>query len=390
MKSIPLGFVSIFFYCLFIFLRGRGGDHEPPGTAEGLTLLAEYLIKTTAVLSTCLLLLAATRRSPAAIRHSLLAFFLIGLLLLPAFSTLQFGWETELLPGKAPGTARREPGRPAVSGARLRAGARLLAAVAGRPQRAERAAPAPADGFPPADRPLPGFGRLLTLTWFAGLAFLVLRLGLGIAGAGRLTREGAEVTDPDWRGLFARLLAAVRIRKAVRLKSHEAIEIPLTWGWLKPVVLIPARYREWSEDQRSPALLHELCHIKRGDLFIMFLVRFSLAVYWFNPLCWVVFRRLQQEQERSGRSFTTITGSDGTDISILFHLDPGENSGALYERITARVKQALPENLNLEPKFDAKAGAVTLKLSGSGTKGATTEFIGKLIDAIKSELNAGK
>ncbi len=218
----------------------------------------------------------------------------------------------------------------------------------------------------------------------------MLRLGLGIAGAGRLTREGAEVTDPDWRGLFARLLAAVRIRKAVRLKSHEAIEIPLTWGWLKPVVLIPARYREWSEDQRSPALLHELCHIKRGDLFIMFLVRFSLAVYWFNPLCWVVFRRLQQEQERSGRSFTTIMGSDGTDISILFHLDPGENSGALYERITARVKQAMPGNITLEPKFDAKAGAVTLKLSGSGTKGATTEFIGKLIDAIKSELNAGK
>jgi hypothetical protein len=94
--------------------------------------------------------------------------------------------------------------------------------------------------------------------------------------------------------------------------------------------------------------------------------------------------------EGSGRSFTTITGSDGTDISILFHLDPGENSGALYERITARVKQALPENLTLEPKFDAKAGAVTLRLSGSGTKGATTEFIGKLIDAIKSELNAGK
>ncbi len=73
--------------------------------------------------------------------------------------------------------------------------------------------------------------------------------------------------------------------------------VPLTWGFRKPVVLFPDGADAWTEDERSSALYHELSHIKRADFLAMLLVRTSLAVFWWNPLCWVVYREILKEQE---------------------------------------------------------------------------------------------
>ena len=78
-----------------------------PGATAWLGLFSEYLIKTTLVLFLCLLAASAARRQAAAVRHFLLSFFLIGLLLLPVFSISRVGWETNLLPARATGMESR-------------------------------------------------------------------------------------------------------------------------------------------------------------------------------------------------------------------------------------------------------------------------------------------
>jgi hypothetical protein len=103
-------------------------------------------------------------------------------------------------------------------------------------------------------------------------------------------------------------LAAIHLQRKVRLKSHRDVLIPLTWGFLKPVVLIPDGHAAWTEEQRSSALIHELSHVKRADFLVMVLVRLSLAVFWFNPLSWVVFRRLKNEQEEACDELVLRTG----------------------------------------------------------------------------------
>jgi beta-lactamase regulating signal transducer with metallopeptidase domain len=274
-----------------------------PGAVEWLALFIEYLIKTTLALSICLLLVTIARRRAAAIRHFLLSSFLTGLLLLPVVSTFRLGWETDLLPVRVPMAmsqgAREKAGRleGGISETARPFPTPLAAHAAGTSEPSVLPAPVQPSYHAPGALGIPR--HLLPLLWSAGLAFLVLKLSLGILGAYRLTRAGSEVTDPAWRILLARLLAAIRIRRTVRLKSNGAIGIPITWGLFHPVILIPGCHEEWTEDQRSSALLHELCHVKRADWLIMFLVRLSLAVFWFNPLCWIVFRRLKREQERA-------------------------------------------------------------------------------------------
>jgi len=308
----------------------------PGSAASGLPgLLAGYFLRTTVVLTLALLAAAAARRRPAALRHFILSAALIGLLLLPLLSIAPIGWRSPLVPAwmaPAERAGEREietmiPGQPPAGAAERPAAATLgvenlpdwaLYATASsligevRPD-GPQASPVPGGPAGPGSavagpaaaglRPsLSGSGgraldQLIALLWSAGLAVLVLRLAVGLAGALRLTAEGTPLSGPAWRALLARFVSLVSLRRAIRLKSHPEVLVPLTWGWRRPVVLLPPGADAWSEEERSSALFHELSHVKRGDFLVMLLVRTSLAVFWWNPLGWIVYRQLLREQE---------------------------------------------------------------------------------------------
>jgi beta-lactamase regulating signal transducer with metallopeptidase domain len=304
----------------------------PGSAAAGMPgLMAGYLLRTSVVLTLALLAAAAARRRPAALRHFILSSGLIGLLLLPFLSLAPLSWRSPLVPGwmapaeeHAGGPAARllpydpEPSRgPELSGAaraRIEApnkeglrlgdmsenGARRTGEPAATSLTAGRAAvsSAPAPEPRAAARNTGGaFGFAMAFLWSAGVAALVLRLAAGLSGALRLTAEGRPLAGALWHDLIERFLAHVPFRRRVRLKSHPEVLVPLTWGWRRPVILLPSGAEAWSAEERSSALFHELSHIKRADFAVMLLVRSSLAVFWWNPLCWVAYRELLKEQE---------------------------------------------------------------------------------------------
>jgi predicted nucleic acid-binding Zn-ribbon protein len=83
----------------------------------------------------------------------------------------------------------------------------------------------------------------------------------------------------------------------VRLLGSAEISTPMTWGSLRPVILLPSRSRRWSEERRRIVLLHELVHIRRADWLVRLVARLVCSIYWLNPLVWVAARRLAVEQE---------------------------------------------------------------------------------------------
>ena len=373
----------------------------PSGT---LGLIVEYFLKTTIVLTPALLAAAASKRRPAAFRHSVLTFALAGLLLLPLLSLAPVGWRTSLLPPRPamaetrsrdvrgpmreaveiPGitlalTASGPAGAPAELPA-LHAGLRTDR-LATPPPSGSRTSPLPevrADG-----RSRAGWLDLAAAAlWPAGLVVLVLRLAFGLAGAAKLTREAAALGGPVWRVLLERFLSLVPLRRKIRLKSHPQVLVPLTWGWRKPVVLMPADADAWTEEERSSALFHELSHIKRADFLVMLLVRVSLAAFWFNPLCWIVYRELRKEQEiacdelvlRAGiRPSTYAASLLAFRRSAGFRWNPSAallgmlGKASFNERLTAILKQKL---IFKEVKMKTRitlAAAVVLAVAMIGT-----------------------
>jgi len=273
-----------------------------------LHLFAEYLIKSTLALTLGLILVQLFRKRSASLRHFVLSLALAGLLLLPILSSIDIGWETALLPaGESAVSAATGAPRVELPG-KDRAENRQQINASFFPLNSFGATVMPGDGTLPASQSSRFIKSALPFIWSVGFAILLLRLAAGILGAFRLTREGEAVRDPRWRVLLERFLAVLHLQKKVRLKSHPDVLVPLTWGFIKPVVLIPDGHEAWTEEQRSSALVHELWHVKRADFLVMVIVRLSLALFWFNPLSWVVFRRLKNEQEEACDELVLRTG----------------------------------------------------------------------------------
>jgi beta-lactamase regulating signal transducer with metallopeptidase domain len=142
-------------------------------------------------------------------------------------------------------------------------------------------------------------GKSLITIWALGLLFLLSRIFLGLYGAHKLRQQGKHISGSIWKLLLQRFLSIISIKRKISLLSHDKVKTPLTWGVFKPTVLVPEEARNWNEEQCSTALLHELSHIKRSDFIIKILARFSCSLYWFNPLSWFAFKLMKREQEKA-------------------------------------------------------------------------------------------
>ncbi len=243
--------------------------------------LTALMLKSSLLLLATLALLFLLRRQPPAQQHFLLAISLLSLLLLPFLQLLLPAWGLSLLPGPSP-----QP--PAVA-----AGPTPL------PPPPWAAAEAVVTASPPpATAPFP-WGSLAAAVWLAGMALLLLGIVSGLAGARRLERSAEPLPGPSWDLIGERFRRSTGMGRQVRLVGSPHARVPITWGVLHPVVILPSASRSWPWPQRQSALFHELAHIRRRDFLLRLLARLARAVYWLQPLGWIAYRRLILLQEKA-------------------------------------------------------------------------------------------
>lgn len=101
-------------------------------------------------------------------------------------------------------------------------------------------------------------------------------------------------------GLGSALRLRLRVRAAVRLEGcvyqSEFVDTPFILGVVRPRIYLPYRLQE---DERALVLAHERAHLRRGDQLWKPLGYMLLAVYWFQPLCWLAYRLLCRDIERA-------------------------------------------------------------------------------------------
>jgi hypothetical protein len=90
-----------------------------------------------------------------------------------------------------------------------------------------------------------------------------------------------------------------RIRRPVRLLVSDVVAVPVTWGILAPVIVLPQQAGSWSPETRRMVLLHELAHVQRLDVLWRAVAQLTVGIFWFNPLMWFAARRLDTEAEHA-------------------------------------------------------------------------------------------
>ena len=131
----------------------------------------------------------------------------------------------------------------------------------------------------------------ILLIWLGGAALLGLYFAVGCVCMTRTFRASNASQIP-----CAALAAQFRLTRAPRICTTKSRRAPLTFGILRPVILLPDDLPAGSERFRL-VLAHELAHVRRRDCLRKLLLTICLCVYWWNPLVWCMVLIANRDME---------------------------------------------------------------------------------------------
>lgn len=198
------------------------------------------------------------------------------------------------------------------------------ATATGQTSSAEPVASAPHAPSKPVSR-RPGMVFWMMLLWAAGTTAALLQTLVAAAAMGRIRRQALRAPDGELRPLTE----ALGLQHPVELLEAHSGSMPMTFGVMRPAVFMPSDAAGWSEERRRMVLLHELAHVRRGDVATHLLARTALNLYWWNPLAWFAWRMFLKERERATDDLVLSAGARAS-----------EYAGHLLE--VARTMQASP------------------------------------------------
>lgn len=157
----------------------------------------------------------------------------------------------------------------------------------------------PGEGRDPTGDPGLTIAGAGVLGWLAGCAGLGGWMAWGVVRVRRRVREGRR-GPAALEAMAAGAAAAVGLRRTPRVVVSEGADAPAVCGLWRPVVVIPPLLVDGldAEPMRS-VLLHEMAHVKRGDLGWNLLQSALLAAYWWHPLVWVAHARMRRVREEA-------------------------------------------------------------------------------------------
>lgn len=264
-----------------------------PGTAFDL------LIRATILLATAAIVVLFLRRASAAFRHLVWTLALAAVLVQPLLSRVSVPWSISVpLPITAGSIAPPQP----------------------------RAVPPTAAPAVPAGQPaatvtttsrVPPWTIIGLCVWLGRTLFVLSQLHLGMRRVRRIYRQSVAPAGELAATVEGVLSGLPLPRKAsVRVAPKESpTYAPLTWGWHRPIVLLPAAAGDWPAEQVRAALLHEAGHIRRADWLVQRGIFLTCALYWWHPLVWWAARRAREESERACDDFVLNAGMPPADYA---------------------------------------------------------------------------
>lgn len=312
----------------------------------------------------------ASRKAPAAWRHTLWLLALIKLLIPPA---IQVPWmsptasvHTELgstasvagvvdMPQDASGsqTVPQQPQGPSVVGA---------------------STPAPGPTGTGALSRFKGMqiGTLAVWAWAMGIALGIALLALRCIGQRRLVGQISEAPG-ELRDLLAECAARLGVGRAPRIALSDGVSAPMLVGLLHPVVLLPVRITEsCGTTELRAMLMHELAHVRRQDMAVVWLHQLVRVLFFFHPAVWLAGGELERERELACDEMVLSSGFAGEEyasgyllaLRMANRLQRGSVALGMAEPVELE-KRRLDLILREKLPMYSKAWAVALVLIGA-------------------------
>src|SRR5262249_51622230 len=163
-------------------------------------------------------------------------------------------------------------------------------------------------------------------------ALLLMITFLALARLVALRARADVLVDGHWLTALPRAHKRMGFKHGTALLTSNALASPISWGLMRPVILLNNRAVEASGEAEA-IIAHELAHVARMDWAKLLLARVATALFWFNPFVWILAREAHQLREEAADDAVLAADIADTDyaellVGVARHECPGLLLGA--------------------------------------------------------------
>lgn len=147
----------------------------------------------------------------------------------------------------------------------------------------------------------------LLIIWLIG--FLIFGLKFCVDHLAMYRWRKQSITA-DLSRLLEETKTELSYKKDISLRLHPELDSPVVAGLFKPTIYLPESALQWNDNTLKMALLHELSHVQRHDLWMASLARAACLLHWFNPCVWWMRRTLLTQCEFACDTHLLRRGAD--------------------------------------------------------------------------------
>ena len=242
-----------------------------------------------------LIVLALMQRRSAAERSSVAHFGLFATLMLPLAVLMVPDWHIETL-----GPADR------ISATSLDAAAGSEVKVA-----VDSAASLAPSRLQPFD-----LRQALPALYAVPAGLLILLLVLAVLRLQLLRRRAEVLVEPIWATALAAAQRRLGFKHGTALLVSSELQSPISWGIVRPIILLDDA-AAGHPAQAEAIIAHELAHVAQLDWIKLLSGRLVTAIFWFNPLVWLLARQCHELCEESVDDVVLRSAIPSTDYAAL-------------------------------------------------------------------------
>jgi beta-lactamase regulating signal transducer with metallopeptidase domain len=186
-----------------------------------------------------------------------------------------------------------------------------------------------------------------------------------------IRRRATVMVEQVWLSALAHAQRRMGFKHGTALLVSNELSSPVSWGLLRPIILLNDDAIR-SRGDAEAIIAHELAHVARLDWAKLILARTATALFWFNPLVWILARQCHQLREEAADDAVLRSDVRETEYAaLLVAAARHENNGMLLaahgvapgrDSLKRRVTRILDKGLSRAP---ARAGWRTLCSAGA-------------------------
>ncbi|MDX5477107.1 MAG: M48 family metalloprotease [Cyclobacteriaceae bacterium] len=152
--------------------------------------------------------------------------------------------------------------------------------------------------------------------WMVGAFLFFFKTASSLADLRSLHYKKHDSVPDKLSRLVEKISNQLALTRPIKVLSSRHVDVPLTYGILKPVILIPsALLLHMSPGQLEAIIAHEIAHIRRHDYLVNLIQSILEILFFFHPVFWWINHEIKKQREMACDELAVTLGADPKDLA---------------------------------------------------------------------------